>query len=93
MYERTLPAGHTTTGIARIKLGRAILRQGRFAEAERESRAGYEVLAPKMNPSVSWLVSARADLATAYDSLHRPEDAARMRAEIASVEKAAAKPK
>jgi hypothetical protein len=46
-----------------------------------------------MNPSVSWLVSARADLATAYDSLHRPEDAARMRAEIASVEKAAAKPK
>ncbi len=89
MYNQTLQPGHTNIGIARIKLGRSILRQGRFAEAERESRAGYEILAPQLNPTVSWLVSARSDLATAYDSLKRPSDAARLRAEIASVEKQA----
>ena len=94
MYQATLPADHTNIGIAKIKLGRSILRQGRFAEAERESREGYEILSPKLNPTVSWLVSARSDLATAYDSLKRPADAARLRAEIASVEKqSAAKPK
>ena len=88
MYKATLAGGPHEHGIARIKLGRSILRQGgRFAEAERESRAGYEILAPKLNPTVSWLVSARADLATAYDSLGRPADAARLRAEIDSVSK------
>lgn len=87
MYERTLPPTNTNIGITRIKLGRVVLRQGRFAEAERETRAGYDQLAPQLNPTVSWLVSARADLATAYDSLKRPDDAARIRAEIAEVEK------
>ena len=67
---------------------------GRFAEADRESRAGYEILAPQLNPTVSWLVSARADLAAANDSLRRPVEAARWRAETDSVTKlAAAKPK
>lgn len=94
MYEQTQGKEHTNVGIARIKLGRTILRQGRFTEAERESLAGYEILSPRMNPTVAWLVSARSDLATAYDSLKRPSDAARFRAEIASLEKqSAAKPK
>ena len=91
MYQATLPATHTNIGIAKIKLGRAILRQGRFAEAEVESRAGYEILAPQLNPTVAWLVSARADLATAYDSLGRKADAARWRAETDSVSKLAKK--
>jgi serine/threonine-protein kinase len=90
MYEQTLPATNTNIGIGKIKLGRALLRQGRFAEAEDNLRAGYEQLVPQMNPSVSWLTSARSDLATAYDSLRRPSDAARLRAEMASVEKQAA---
>jgi serine/threonine-protein kinase len=93
MYESTLSASHTNTGIARVKLGRSILRQGRVAEAERESRSGYEILKPQVNPAVSWLVSARADLARAYDVLKRPEDAARVRAESTSVAQAAAKQK
>src|SRR5687767_10315685 len=95
MYEQTLPPTNTNIGIGRIKLGRSLLRQGRFAEAEKETRAGYDILAPQMNPTVSFLVAARSDLASAYDSLHRPQDAARLRAEIAAVEKqaAAAKPK
>ena len=91
MYEATLPATHTSIGIAKIKLGRAILRLGRFAEAEVESRAGYEILAPQLNPTASWLVSARADLATAYDSLGRRADAVSWRVETESVSKLAKK--
>ena len=95
MYQQTLPANNTNIGIGRIKLGRSLLRQGRFVEAETESRAGYELLAPQMNPSAVWLASARLDLATVYDSLKRPQDAARLRAEIGTLEKqtAAAKAK
>lgn len=91
-YTQTLEPGHTTIGIARVKLGRALLRQNRYAEAERESRAGYDVLAPAMNPTVSWLVSARTDLAAEYDALGRPADATRIRAESASVAQKAATP-
>lgn len=90
MYAATLPAGHTNTGIARVKLGRALLRQGRYAEAERESRAGYDILVPQVSPTVSWLVSARADLAAAYDALGRPAAAAGMRAEADSLARLAA---
>jgi serine/threonine-protein kinase len=94
MYTRTLPATNTNFGISRIKLGRVLLRQNRFAEAEREARAGYDQLAAQLNPTVSWLVSARTDLAILYDSLNRPADAARFRAETDSLAKqAAAKPK
>jgi serine/threonine-protein kinase len=93
MYRLTLPAGHSNIGIAQVKLGRSLLRQGRFADAERESGAGYENLKPQMNPTVSWLASARADLAAAYDSLGRPGDAARVRAEIAELESQAARGK
>jgi hypothetical protein len=36
-------AKHIDTGVARIKLGSALLRQNRYAEAEAETRAGYEI--------------------------------------------------
>jgi eukaryotic-like serine/threonine-protein kinase len=39
-FTETLSAGHINTGIARIKLGRVLLRQRRFAEAEAETLAG-----------------------------------------------------
>jgi len=81
LYTETLAADNINTGIARIKLGQAILRQGRYAEAEPESRAGYEILAKKMDPKVSWLVNARKNLIEEYDALHNPEEAAKFRAE------------
>jgi eukaryotic-like serine/threonine-protein kinase len=76
---------HLNTGIARIKLGRSLLRQGRHAEAEVESKAGYDIVAKQTAPTVSWLKSAREDLVAAYDALHRTEEAARYRAEAARV--------
>ena len=76
VFERALSPEHLSTGIARIKLGRALLRQGRFAEAERETLAGHEVVRAQASPSVSWLRSARADLVAIYEALGEPERAA-----------------
>ncbi len=82
-FTETQGAGHVNTGIARIKLGRSLLRQRRFAEGAVESLAGYEILGPQMSPGVSYLRAARRDLIADYDTLGHPEKAARFRAEIA----------
>ena len=86
-FSATQSPTHLNTGIARIKLGRSLLRQGRTAEAEVESKAGYDIVAKQTAPTVSWLKSAREDLVAAYDILHRPEEAAKYRAEAARVGK------
>ena len=77
---------YMNTGIARIKLGRTILRAGRPAEAVTETLEGYRILSAQTNPSISYLRAARADLATAYDAINEPQEAARFRAERAAVE-------
>ena len=56
---------------------------GRAAEAAAESKAGYEIVSKQTAPTVSWLKTAREDLAAAYDVLDRPEEAAKYRAEAA----------
>jgi hypothetical protein len=63
MFEKTQGPDHINTAIARVKLGRTLLRQGELAEAEASTLAGYEILNKQLNPSVSWLQSARTDLA------------------------------
>jgi len=85
IFSSAQAADHLNTGIARIKLGRALLRQGRPEEAERELKAGYDIVARQAAPTVSWLKTAREDLAVAYDALNRPEEAARYRTEAARV--------
>ena len=86
LYTETQSATHINTGIAHTKLGRVLLRQRRYAEAEAETRAGYDILAPQMDPKVSWLTNARQDLVEEYDTLHQPEQAAKFRAEIAATQ-------
>jgi serine/threonine-protein kinase len=76
-YTEALSADHLNTGIARIKLGRTLLRQGHFAEAADETRAGYEIVARQSDPSVSWLKAARTDLVEAYGALGKPDEAAK----------------
>ncbi len=85
-YSETLPPNHLFNAIARIKLGRTLVREGRFADAEPESRAGYEILIKQANPQVSWLKSARQDLIAEYDALHQPEKAGRFQAELAKAQ-------
>jgi serine/threonine-protein kinase len=74
---------HLNTGIARIKLGRSLLKQQRYTEAEREVLAGYGIVSKQAAPTVSWLKNAREDLIAIYDALHSPEKAERFRAEAA----------
>ena len=85
-FTETLSADNVNTGIARIKLGRTLLRENRFQEASVETLAGYQILAKQANPSIGFLQAARKDLAAEYEALHQPEDAAKYRAEYAQVE-------
>jgi len=92
IFVETQSATHVNTGIARIKLGRTLLRQHRYAEAEKETRAGYDILIPQMDPGVTWLTSAREDLVEEYTALKQPDQAAKFHAELAAVQnKSAAK--
>jgi eukaryotic-like serine/threonine-protein kinase len=86
IYIESQSPTHINTGIARIKLGRTLLRQHRYTEAEAESHAGYDILITRMDPKVSWLMNARKDLAEEYEGLKQPEQAAKFRAEIAANE-------
>jgi serine/threonine-protein kinase len=82
-YAKTLPAEHINVGITNIKLGRALLRQQKYVEAELHSLQGYTILSKQANPSVGWLKNARTDLGEIYDALHQPDKARRFRAELA----------
>jgi len=73
---------HLNTGIARIKLGRALVQEHLYAQAAAESLAGYQIVSKLADPGVSWLKNARKDLVMAYDSLKQPEKAARFRTEL-----------
>jgi serine/threonine protein kinase/tetratricopeptide (TPR) repeat protein len=84
IYVESQSPTHINTGIARIKLGRTLLRQLRYGDAEAETHAGYDILRTQMDPKVSWLVNARKDLVEEYEGLKQPEQAAKFRAEIAA---------
>jgi len=58
MYDATQGAQHLNTGIGRLKLGDALVGQGRYTEAERELLTGYDILIKQTSPSVSWIKSA-----------------------------------
>lgn len=85
-FTETLSADNVNTGIADIKLGRTLLRENRYADAQMESLAGYENLKKQANPGTSYLRAARKDLAAEYDALKEPEKAAKFRAELAAEE-------
>jgi len=78
-----LPPDNVNTGIARIKLGRTLLRQNRFADAEAQTHAGFDSLSKQMDPTVSWLRSARKDLVAEYTGMNRPDQAAKFKETIA----------
>jgi serine/threonine-protein kinase len=82
IYSRVLPAGHLNTGITQIRLGRALVSQKRFQEAEEHTLAGYDIITKQANPSIDYLQGARADLGRIYDALGQPEKAAKFREEL-----------
>jgi eukaryotic-like serine/threonine-protein kinase len=82
VYRDTLPEDHPLQGVGRVRFGHVLLAGGRMADAEAQSRAGYELLVKRKNPQATWLKMARQDLATAYRALGRPADADRFQAEL-----------
>jgi serine/threonine protein kinase/tetratricopeptide (TPR) repeat protein len=84
MFVATQGENHVNTAIARVKLGRTLLAEHRFRDAVAESGAGHDLLA-KQAPSSTFLEMARQDLIAEYDSLTDAANAARIRAEVASV--------
>jgi eukaryotic-like serine/threonine-protein kinase len=78
-FTRSLSATNINTGMAEIKLGRTLLIEGRYREAEEQSRTGYEVLMKQTSPSTSYVKGARQDLATIYEALKQPEEAQKFR--------------
>jgi tetratricopeptide (TPR) repeat protein len=82
VYGKSLAPDHMNFGITRVKLGRALARQARWTEAEKEIVDGYTIIKKQASPSVSWLKAARTDLAMVYDSLGKPVEAAKYRGEL-----------
>jgi serine/threonine-protein kinase len=75
-------ANSLNDAVAHMKLGRALLREHKFAEAEQHSLLGYKYLVKQMTPTDRFLTSAREDLAEISTALHKAEDAARYKAEL-----------
>jgi len=50
-YANMLPADHQDVGVGKVKLGRAMLRQKRYADALNETLAGYTILSNKVGAS------------------------------------------
>ncbi len=82
VFTETLPADHLNMGIAQIKLGRALVRESRFHDAEPHLVSGYAILAKQANPSSIHLQNARQDLIIVYDALKQPERARKYQAEL-----------
>ncbi|MDR3763069.1 MAG: tetratricopeptide repeat protein [Acidobacteriota bacterium] len=59
----------------RIRLGRVLLREKRYAAAEAESMAGYQILTHNPGANSSFLARAREDLAAEYAAMGKPDRA------------------
>lgn len=78
-----LPADNINTGTVRVKLGRTLLRERRYREAESELVAGSEILSRQPGGSGEWTRSARDDLALVNQALGEHEKDKRVRPELA----------
>ena len=81
IYIASQGPAHLNTGIGYIKLGRCLLRSGRFRLAVPETERGYAIVAKIASPDVSFLQAARLDLSIAFDSLGQPDTATAYRHE------------
>ena len=77
-------AVHITTGIAEIKLGRVLVQERHYKDAEAHTSTGYGILAKQTSPSMKFRRLACEDLVAEYDALHEPEKAKQFQAELAA---------
>ena len=81
-FTKALGADNINTSMAEIRLGRTLLRDRRYREAEGYTRTGYEVLAKQTNPATGWVRGAREDLVEIYNALKQPEEAQKFKGEL-----------
>jgi serine/threonine-protein kinase len=84
-FTEALGPDNVNTGEARLKLGRTLLRETRYKQAQPETLAAYQILIKQTSPATSYIRAARKDLAAEYDALKEPQEAARYRAELAQM--------
>jgi serine/threonine-protein kinase len=87
LYAELLPDDHQNVAIAKGKLGRALVRQRRYQDAEPFLTAAYAVLHVPNAPATTWLQAAREDLATLHAALGDAAKAEAYRIEWKSAEK------
>jgi serine/threonine-protein kinase len=68
--------------IAHLKLGRALLRESRFKDAEGETLPAYEYLVKHVPADNGFLRASRKDMAAIYEGMRNSERAAHFRAEL-----------
>ncbi|PKL93579.1 MAG: hypothetical protein CVV20_02940, partial [Gemmatimonadetes bacterium HGW-Gemmatimonadetes-1] len=86
IFTATQGAEHVNTGIARVRLARSLLRQGRFAEALQESELGEAIVAREMAANSVWVTLARKDMAEILGRLGRTADSVRIEKMLADAE-------
>jgi serine/threonine protein kinase/Tfp pilus assembly protein PilF len=84
-FTTSLSADHMSTGIARVKLGRTMIKQKKWSTGAAESRAGYDILIGQKSQQAVWLKIAREDLGAAYAALGDSASATRFSAELAAM--------
>jgi eukaryotic-like serine/threonine-protein kinase len=85
-FTSTLSATHMSTGIARIKLGRTLVKQQKWAASIAESRAGYDILSKEKAQQQVWLKMAREDLGSAYAATGDSASASRFSTELSMMQ-------
>jgi eukaryotic-like serine/threonine-protein kinase len=83
-FTEELSADSVDTGIVQIDLGRVLLAERKYQDAEAQSSAGYKILAKQTSPSLRFRQYACEDLAAEYEALHQPEKAKQFQAELAA---------
>jgi eukaryotic-like serine/threonine-protein kinase len=84
-FTRAVGARNINTGMARVRLGMALLQDGKYRASVEQSLAGYEILDKQMNPDSGWIEGARRDLAEGYTELGEAQNAEEFRAKPATV--------
>jgi Tetratricopeptide repeat len=67
-----LPEGHKNIAIAQVKLGKTLVLERRYRDAESYLVSGYQSLSKLKPPPVDRIESTRKDLMTVYEALHEP---------------------
>jgi serine/threonine-protein kinase len=68
-FTRALGPENIQTGMAQVRLGRNLLYEKKYAQAEAHSRIGYEIISRQMSPDSAWISGARHDLAADFAAM------------------------